>query len=168
MRRGQRAGAGGVVLYNGGVVILALLAIVIGLVALALHREEAPAGQRVVIVQPDPRPPGLSRIPPGQLKKRGYVRVVTMTPSVAAVYKVRYQQGVLVTEIVAGDGPGVTLLLQPGDIIVAVEGEPVTTLVQLRARIERHRSDQWVKLTVVRAERMVTLLVPVEVFAWEA
>ncbi|HEY8426440.1 MAG TPA: PDZ domain-containing protein [Limnochordales bacterium] len=162
-RRGQ------IVLYDGGVLVLLLLVALVGLVGWGLQRRETAPERSVVIVTPDPRPPGLARIPPGQLKKRSYVRVVTMTPSVASRHKVRYHQGVLVTEIVvAGDSPGVTVLLQPLDIIVAVEGDPVTNDAQLRARLARHRGDAWVKLTVVRADRVVTLMAPVEVFELEA
>lgn len=158
-------GAGGsVVLYDLSVLILVMLVALVGLVALSAEWRSAQSDRRIVVIQPGPKPPGHSRVPPGQLKKRTYVRVITMTPSVAARYKLRYQQGVLVTEIVAADGPGMTLLLQQWDVIVAVNGEPVPTEVQLRAHLERYRSDEWVKLTVLRAGRMVTVLVPVEAF----
>ncbi len=168
MARRRGRGGGQVVLYDGAVLMLLLMVAMVGLVAYGLQRRETAAERPVVVVTPDPRSPGLARIPPGHLKKRSYVRVVTMTPSVASRYKLRYHQGALVTEIeVADDSPGVTVLLQPLDIIVAVEGEPVTNDAQLRARLARHRGDAWVKLTVVRADRMVTLMVPVEVFEWE-
>lgn len=165
-RRRRRSGTGQVVLYDAATAVLLLFLAFAGLVALLNARpagdKEQRAG-RVVIVEPS-RPPGQSRIPPGQLKKYGYVRVVTMTPSVAARYRVRYQQGVLITEVVVSDGPGMTLLLERLDVIVAVNGEPVTTEVQLRTHLKRHKADEWVKLTVWRDGRLITVLVPVEAF----
>lgn len=161
-------GSGAVVLYDASLFIIALLVALVGLVALTAQQHSAQSERRIVVVQPGPEPPGHARIPPGQLKKRSYVRVVTMTPSVAHRYKLRYQQGVLVTEVVAVDGPGMTLLLHQWDVIVAVNGDPVTTEAQLRALLKRaDDDDDWVKLTVWRAGRMVTVLVPVEAFEFD-
>ena len=155
---------GSVVLYDLGALIVFLLVALVGLAVWGAEHRVIQSERRVVVIQPRPEPPGHSRIPPGQHKKRSYVRVVTMTPSVAQQYKLRYVQGVLVTEVVASGGPGMTLLLQRWDVIVAVDGEPVTTEVQLRTRLKKHKKDEWVKLTVLRAGRMLTVLVPVDTF----
>lgn len=163
-RRDPHGGAAGVVLYELSLIVVALFVALLALAALATRPSAADVDRRVVVVTPGP--PGHSRIPPGQLKKQGYVRVVTMTPSVAERYRLRYQQGVLVTEVVAVDGPGTTVLLQRWDVIVAVEGDAVTTAVELRTRLARV-GGTWVKLTVWRSGRLLTLMVPVDVFDFE-
>lgn len=104
------------------------------------------------------------RDPTGTVQKVASVRVVTMTPAVATRYDVRYREGVLVTAVTPSDGSGTTLLLRRLDLILTVNGDPVTDDRQLRDRLDTYRSSQWVELIVLREGRLIPVRVPVEAF----
>ena len=84
------------------------------------------------------------------------------TAAVVALRELGYDvtatpRGVLVT-IVSSDVPAAATL-DAGDVIVAVDGTPVTTPTELRAEIGRRKPGDDVSLTVRRAEKPVEVTV---------
>jgi serine protease Do len=71
------------------------------------------------------------------------------------------QQGVLVVEMLrnsAADRAGV----EPGDVVVAVEGRPVESAAQLRNELARAAVGSRLRLTLARGRRRLEITVPVE------
>lgn len=83
---------------------------------------------------------------------------VRVTPQLASAYDPPVDRGVLVTRLDRG-GPGGRAGLRAGDIIVALAGQPVKTLGELRSAIMRHKIGETVELTVRRKQSVVTLKV---------
>jgi predicted metalloprotease with PDZ domain len=84
-----------------------------------------------------------------------------LTPQLAEYFGVEQGKGVLVREVMAGsaaDKAG----LKAGDVIVAVEDEPVATLGELRRTLRRQGEDNEVTLTLVRNRRAQTVKVTLE------
>jgi len=71
------------------------------------------------------------------------------------------QPGVLIVELLRGsaaDRAGV----EPGDVVVAIEGRPVESAAQLRNELARAAVGSRLRLTVARGRRRLELTVPVE------
>ncbi|HKZ52072.1 MAG TPA: PDZ domain-containing protein [Candidatus Acidoferrales bacterium] len=84
-----------------------------------------------------------------------------LTPQLAEYFGVEQGKGVLVREVMAGsaaDKGG----LKAGDVIVAVEDEPVATIGELRRALRRKGENPEVTLTFVRNRRAQTLKVTLE------
>lgn len=146
-------------LEASGVAVL-LLVLVAGLVGYLIGTQSPERERRAVAVEV--RPPGLRRLPPGQVKRMRIIRVVTLTPAVATRYGVAYREGVLVTEVAADEGelPPLRRL----DVVVAVNGRTVKTEADLAAHLHRYRSAGWVEVVVVRSGALMPVRVPVEAF----
>jgi serine protease DegQ len=88
------------------------------------------------------------------------IQPATLTPEMAKLLGVNQTSGVVVQDVVK-PGPAADAGLQPGDIIVAVDGKNVATAEDLIADIEQHKPGDRVQLTVLRgnAKQDVTVVV---------
>ena len=77
------------------------------------------------------------------------VNIYTVTPDIAEAYGVEEIQGALISQVVAGSAAE-QAGLQAGDIITAVNSEPVKSAAELRNAIGMLRIDEKVKIQYVR------------------
>ena len=77
------------------------------------------------------------------------VQGLTVDPQVAQTYGLPVDQGAVVAAVADGS-PAAAAGLERGDIITAVDGEPVTTAPELAGRILGHAPGDQVELTVIR------------------
>jgi S1-C subfamily serine protease len=82
----------------------------------------------------------------------------TIDPEVSALYGLAAERGAVLVEIVPGS-PAEGAGLQRGDIVIAVDDAPVTSMPELAGRLQQHRPGDEVTLQIVRAgeERDVTV-----------
>jgi serine protease Do len=83
---------------------------------------------------------------------------VSVTPQVAAAYDLPVDRGVLIAKL-DPRGPGAKAGLRAGDIIVAIGGQPVKSLADLRTAVGQHKVGEAVDMTVRREKSSVTLKV---------
>ncbi len=83
--------------------------------------------------------------------RRAYLGISgqTVTDEVAQAYGFTGDSGVIVAEVVAG-APAAQAGLQPGDLIVAVDGQGITTMQDLLAQLNTRAPDDTVTLSVQR------------------
>ena len=82
--------------------------------------------------------------------------IADLTPDVKARFKVTVDKGAFVTEVVpssAADRAG----LQPGDVIVKIDGNTVKAATEVRAAILHKKPGDSVKITIVRSGATKTL-----------
>jgi serine protease Do len=112
-------------------------------------------------------PANLARLVVDQIVAHG--RVVRGTVGITRVADVGedtlpgagHQQGVMVVEMLrnsAADRAGV----EPGDVVLAVQGRPVESAAQLRNELARAAVGSRLRLTVARGRRRLEITVPVE------
>jgi serine protease Do len=84
---------------------------------------------------------------------RGYMgaQIQDVTPNLAKAFKLDSPNGAVLTNIEPGT-PAEKAGLQAGDVVTAVNGEPITDSNSLRLRISRSAPGSPVRLTVQRAE----------------
>lgn len=84
---------------------------------------------------------------------RGYMgaQIQDVTPNLAKAFKLDSANGAVLTSIEPGT-PAEKAGLQAGDVVTAVNGEPITDSNSLRLRISRSAPGSPVRLTVQRAE----------------
>jgi S1-C subfamily serine protease len=84
----------------------------------------------------------------------------TVDPDTATLYGLSVTAGAVIVEL-QPDGPAAAAGLVPGDIVTAIESEPVRSIAELAGRVQQHRPGDEVTLTVVRRgtdeEREVTV-----------
>jgi serine protease Do len=82
---------------------------------------------------------------------RGYlgVSIQEVTPSLQKAFGLPSAQGALIGDVTA-DGPGAKAGLQKGDVITAINGQPVPDYTDLRLRISQTAPGTMVKLDVYR------------------
>ena len=107
-----------------------------------------------------------------QLEKYGEVRrgqigvvIQDLTPDLAEALGLSAEAGAVVSEVRPGS-PAEKAGLQPGDVIVAVDGRPVKSATDLRNRIGLAERGSTVRLSVIRDGERIE--VPVQVGAPEA
>jgi serine protease Do/serine protease DegQ len=83
------------------------------------------------------------------------VNIYTVTPDIAEAYGVEEIQGALISQVVAGSAAE-QAGLQAGDIITAVNSEPVKSAAELRNAIGMLRIDEKVKIQYVRDGKTFT------------
>ncbi len=91
---------------------------------------------------------------------RGYIgaTIQSMTPDIAASLGIPANTGALVADVTAG-GPSARAGLQQGDVIEAVEGQPVASAEELTQRVALAQVGQDVHLKVLRDGRTLNLTV---------
>jgi serine protease Do len=91
---------------------------------------------------------------------RGWLGVVIqgLTPSIAEALNLNH--GVIVMKVLPGS-PAEKAGLQPGDIILAVNGKPVESITQLQFEIMKTTPGKEVKLTILRNNKTINLTVKV-------
>jgi len=98
-----------------------------------------------------------------QLKTQGEVTrgwlgvsIQDLSPELAEYYRISEKKGVLVTEVFKDD-PADRAGIQAGDVIVAIDGKPVSTSRELSAMIANLPVGHGAKLSVVRKEERKTI-----------
>jgi serine protease Do len=84
------------------------------------------------------------------------VSIQDLSSELAEYYRITEKKGVLVTEVFKGD-PADQGGIQAGDVIVAIDGKPVSTSRELSATIANLPVGHAVKLSVVRKEERKTI-----------
>ena len=77
---------------------------------------------------------------------------VTLQRNVVERFNLPVDEGVLVVEVTPG-GPAATAGIQPGDVIVEIDGEPITSTADLAAQLREHEPGETVEVTVRRADQ---------------
>ena len=82
---------------------------------------------------------------------RGYLGIMIqdVTPDLATAFKLSSSEGVLIGDVSA-DSPGAKAGLQKGDVVVAVNGQPVADAQDLRLRVSQIAPGSTVRLDLVR------------------
>ncbi|MFN2557928.1 MAG: S1C family serine protease [Nitriliruptorales bacterium] len=84
------------------------------------------------------------------------IRAGDLTPSTARQFGIEVTQGVLISDVEAG-APAAAAGLRSGDVVVAVEGEPVTSMARLTAVIRSREPGDRLRLTILREGRQMDL-----------
>jgi serine protease Do len=84
------------------------------------------------------------------------IRAVSVTPQVAYANDLSLTRGALIVSVEAG-GPAEEAGLEAGDVVVAIDGEPVTDLHHLHDALQRHKIGVPVPVTVRRDGQTLTL-----------
>lgn len=82
---------------------------------------------------------------------RGYLGVMIqeVTPDLAKAFGLSSAEGALVGDVTP-DSPGAKAGLQKGDVIMAMDGQPISDFQELRLRVSESAPGQAVKLQIVR------------------
>jgi serine protease Do len=80
------------------------------------------------------------------------VSIQEVTPVLASSLNLPVRQGVLVTQVTAG-GPGEASGIQPGDVIVGMDGRDVTGITDLRRLMVNHKAGERVNLVLMSGSR---------------
>lgn len=86
------------------------------------------------------------------------VRIQDLTPELADAMGVDAREGAVVAQVIRGS-PADEADLEPGDIITAVDGQPVSNAADMRNKIGLLRVGERAELTVLREGRTLTLAV---------
>ncbi len=94
--------------------------------------------------------------------RRGWIGVEPreLTPEFVDSFKLPIKQGVLITGVLQ-DGPASKGGIRPGDVVVAVAGQPVTSVAQLLNSVAALPPGQPAKLAVQRGTQTLDLTVAV-------
>jgi S1-C subfamily serine protease len=87
------------------------------------------------------------------------ISALTLTPSLAADVGLSVTEGVLIYRVWAGT-PAADAGLQKNDVIVALDGETITSRDQLIKTIRSHKVGDEIRVTIVRDGE--TLVVPLK------
>lgn len=89
----------------------------------------------------------------------GIAQVMPNSPAFARYYGVSEAKGLVIMGLYQ-DGPAETAGMQVRDVVVAVDGQPVTSPDDMQKAILKHRIGDTVKFTVARGDRQVDVNVP--------
>ncbi len=102
-----------------------------------------------------------------QLRQYGHVHrgevgvsVQTITPTLAGGLGLPINQGVIVSDV-SPDGPAEQAGLKIQDIVLALDGRPVQSVLQFERGVFLHTKDEQVKVQVMRGQDKRDLLIPV-------
>ena len=102
-----------------------------------------------------------------QIRKNGRVRraeigvnVQTVTPLMAEALGLETEAGVILSDV-AADGPGGKAGLQPGDLVLTLDGKRMENGRQFRINVYTRSVGEQVTLEIQRGERRMTVRVPV-------
>ena len=90
----------------------------------------------------------------GQRIKRGYIgaTIQTLTDELADSWGLHDRKGAVVADLVPG-GPAARAGLQPGDVVVAVNGEPVSNNSEMTREVAKTPAGRIARLTLFRSGR---------------
>ena len=90
--------------------------------------------------------------------QRGWIGVEpsTLTPEIAESLQIGSRQGVLITGVLQ-DGPASKGGMRPGDVVVAVAGQPVASVAQLLNAVSALTPGQPAELAVMRGRKEMSL-----------
>ncbi len=90
--------------------------------------------------------------------RRGWlgVRLQEVTPEIAQAFKLRQNQGVLISEIIK-DSPADRAGLKEGDVIIAFDGSAAITIHQLRNQVATTPIGKRIRLEIIRDGRNISL-----------
>ena len=90
--------------------------------------------------------------------RRGWIGVEprTLTPEIAESLQIGNRQGVLITGVLQ-DGPASKGGLRPGDVVVEVAGQPVTSVAQLLNAVAGLVPGERASLKVLRGQQALAL-----------
>jgi len=83
---------------------------------------------------------------------------ISVTPQIAAAYELPVDRGVLIARL-DPRGPAAKAGMRAGDIIVAIAGQPVKSLADLRSAVGQHKVGDVIVMAVRREKTSVTLKV---------
>jgi len=83
------------------------------------------------------------------------VTIQDFTPDLAEALGIEGETGAVVTQV-APDSAAEAVGLQPGDLIVSVDGRPVVGSADLRSQIGLKRLDQYIEIDVIRDGKTLT------------
>jgi serine protease Do len=102
-----------------------------------------------------------------QIRKSGRVRrgeigvsAQTITPVMAEALGLPVDAGVILADVAAG-GPGGRAGLQPGDVVLTLDGKPMENGRQFRINVYTRVIGEQLRLEIQRGERRLTVRVPV-------
>ena len=101
-------------------------------------------------------PPSAAHVSPAAAHLWG-LTVQDLTPDIAAFFKASAAKGVLVSDV--GDDADAHEALR-GDVITALDGEPVHSVLELADRAGAHAATKPVRLSVRRGARDLTISFP--------
>ena len=81
--------------------------------------------------------------------------VQDLSPALTEYFGLQGKKGVLLTEVIS-DGPAERAGLRKGDVLFLMEGEPVTSLVDLRSVLEEKESEESIRVEVYRSGKTVS------------
>jgi S1-C subfamily serine protease len=84
------------------------------------------------------------------------IEIATLTPDLRTQYNLSPQNGAVVLVVEAGS-PAASAGLQQGDVIVAINGNAITSADQVTQITRAHRPGQVLRLTVVRGTQRLTI-----------
>jgi len=95
--------------------------------------------------------------------KRGQIGIYPqdLTPDIASSLGMERSEGAVIAQV-AANSAAERAGLQPGDVIVGVNGAPVVSVAELRRRIDQARVGDTLTLALVRAGSKQTAKVPIE------
>lgn len=85
------------------------------------------------------------------------IEVQELTPQLAESFNLESSTGVIISGVVR-NGPAHTAGLQPGDILLAMEGNSITTGRDLMRRIARTKPGDSVRFEILRNERKFSIV----------
>lgn len=143
---------------------------------LGVVKVNAPAvGSQILVQQTAPVPSSEASPPPHNETElsRPYVgiQMVSLTPEIAqrvnsdpsTGFKVTVDKGVLIAEVTS-DTPADLAGLRPGDVIVEVENQPVSTSQQVAELVANSQKRQSLSFNIQRGNQQIT--VPVGLEEW--
>ncbi|YAF95708.1 MAG: PDZ domain-containing protein [Nodularia sp. CChRGM 3473] len=142
---------------------------------LGVVKVNAPAvGSQLLVQQTAPVPSSEASPPHNETElSRPYVgiQMVSLTPEIAqrvnsdpnTGFKVTVDKGVLIAEVTS-DTPAVLAGLRPGDVIVEVENQPVSTSQQVAELVANSQKRQSLSFKIQRDNQQIT--VPVGLEEW--
>ncbi len=96
---------------------------------------------------------------------RGYLGVMIqeVTPELAKVFGISSPEGALIADVTP-DGPGAKASLQKGDVVVGLNGEPVSDYSGFRLRVSQMAPGTTVKLDIIRKGQKQQITATLEEF----
>ena len=93
--------------------------------------------------------------------RSGYLGVVghTLDADIAEVFGLPVDAGAVIADL-DPDGPAVAAGLEAGDIVIAIDGEDITSMADLAGRIQQRSPGEDVEVTVIRDGEEVGVTVP--------